>query len=92
MASLGEIYPYDRRSQDQMDALLLAEGIRRDKNLDYSCGVFDEDGTLIATGSRFKNTDFYYGSLFSAARHEGRSHQSGTHTKQYFFHNLLQVK
>ena len=56
MASLGEIYPYDRRSQDQMDALLLAEGIRRDKNLDYSCGVFDEDGTLIATGSSFKNT------------------------------------
>ena len=39
-----------------MDALLLAEGIRRDKNLDYSCGVFDEDGTLIATGSSFKNT------------------------------------
>ena len=56
MASLGEIYLYDRRSQGQMDALLLAEGIRRDKNLDYSCGVFDEDGTLIATGSSFKNT------------------------------------
>ena len=56
MASLGEIYPYDRRSQGQMDALLLAEGIRRDKNLDYSCGVIDEDGTLIATGSSFKNT------------------------------------
>ena len=56
MASLGEIYSYDKRTQEQMDALLLAEGIRRDKNLDYSCGVFDEDGTLIATGSSFKNT------------------------------------
>ena len=56
MASLGEIYSYDRRSQAQMDTLLLAEGIRRDKNLDYSCGVFEDDGTLIATGSSFKNT------------------------------------
>jgi len=56
MASLGEIYSYDRRSRAQMDALLLAEGIRRDKNLDYSCGVFEDDGTLIATGSSFKNT------------------------------------
>ena len=56
MASLGEIYSYDRRSQEQMDALLLAEGIRRDKNLDYSCGVFDDDGVLIAAGSTYKNT------------------------------------
>ncbi len=39
-----------------MDELLLREGIRRDKNLDYSCGVFDDDGTLIATGSSFRNT------------------------------------
>jgi [citrate (pro-3S)-lyase] ligase len=39
-----------------MDELLRAEGIRRDKNLDYSCGVFDEDGALIAAGSSFKNT------------------------------------
>ena len=39
-----------------MDVLLRAEGIRRDKNLDYSCGVFDDDGSLIAVGSSFKNT------------------------------------
>lgn len=56
MASLGEISPRDRRTQAQMDALLRAEGIRRDKNLDYSCGVFDEDGALIAAGSSYKNT------------------------------------
>ena len=56
MASLGEISPRDARTQAQMDVLLRAEGIRRDKNLDYSCGVFDDDGSLIAAGSSFKNT------------------------------------
>lgn len=56
MASLGEILLRDTRTQAQMDELLQDEGIRRDKNLDYSCGVFDEDGALIATGSSYKNT------------------------------------
>lgn len=56
MASLGMISPRDAFAQSQMDTLLRAEGIRRDKNLDYSCGLFDEDGTLIATGSSYKNT------------------------------------
>ena len=56
MGSIGEIFPDDRRTGAQMNALLLREGIRRDKNLDYSCGVFDDDGSLIATGSSFKNT------------------------------------
>ncbi len=56
MASLGAISSGDVRTQAQMDALLRGEGIRRDRNLDYSCGVFDEDGTLIAAGSSYKNT------------------------------------
>ena len=53
--SLSEISPRDTRTQAQMDELLLQEGIRRDRNLDYSCGVFD-DGDLIACGSSFHNT------------------------------------
>ena len=36
MASLGEIFPYDLRANAQMDELLRAEGIRQDKNVDYS--------------------------------------------------------
>lgn len=56
MASLGDISPRDPRTCEQMDALLQKEGIRRDKNLDYSCGVFEDDGSLIATGSSFHNT------------------------------------
>ena len=53
--ALSEISPRDPRTQAQMDALLEQEGIRRDRNLDYSCGVFD-DGELIACGSSFHNT------------------------------------
>lgn len=54
--SLHQIYPGDRYAQRQMDMLLEQEGIRRDGNLDYSCGIFDEDDELIATGSCFGNT------------------------------------
>ena len=56
MGSVGEIYPNDFRTNAQMDELLQREGIRRDKNLDYSCGAFDDDGILIGTGSSYKNT------------------------------------
>lgn len=40
----------------QVDKLLRQEGIRRDGNLDYTCGLFDEDWNLVATGSCFHNT------------------------------------
>ncbi len=51
-----EILPQDRRGNAQVDRLLQQEGIRRDKNLDYTCGIYDEDYALIATGSCFGNT------------------------------------
>lgn len=53
---LRVIAPSDGFAQDQLDRLLTAEGIRRDGNLDYSCGIFDEEERLIATGSCFGNT------------------------------------
>lgn len=37
-------------------ALLHAENLRLDENLDYTCGIFDEEMNLIATGSCFANT------------------------------------
>ena len=46
--TISKIYPSDKRSQRQVDALLEAEGIRRDANLDYTCGMYDEDMNLIA--------------------------------------------
>lgn len=51
-----QIAPNDKDTNAQVDALLEAEGIRRDRNLDYTCGIFDDDGRLIATGSCFRQT------------------------------------
>jgi len=54
--TLTAVRPGDVRAQRQVDALLEQEGIRRDGNLDYTCGIFDEDWNLMATGSCFGNT------------------------------------
>ncbi|WP_455500435.1 [citrate (pro-3S)-lyase] ligase [Gemmiger sp.] len=58
MADYGitPVRPGDARLMAQVDALLQAEGIRRDANLDYTCAVCDADGQVIATGSCFGNT------------------------------------
>ena len=50
------ILPADRFARREMEALLRREGISRDENLDYSCGLYDEEEELIATGSCFGNT------------------------------------
>lgn len=49
------IYPRDRYTMQQVDALLEQENICRDANLDLTIGLFDED-RLVATGSYYKNT------------------------------------
>lgn len=54
--TLTTISPGDVRGQKQVDALLEQEGIRRDGNLDYTCGLFDSSWRLAATGSCFGNT------------------------------------
>ena len=54
--TLCAIEKWDTRSQQKLDKLLMQEGIRRDRNLSYTCGVFDEEMRLIATGSSFHNT------------------------------------
>lgn len=54
--TVSQIFPSDRRASCQMDELLSAEGIRRDANLDYSCGMYDDEMNMIATGSCFGNT------------------------------------
>lgn len=54
--TLCAIESWDRRGQKQVDDLLRQEGIRRDRNLSYTCGVYSEDMELIATGSSFGNT------------------------------------
>ena len=56
MSYVSRIFPTDKRAMAQVDALLAQEGICRDKNLDYTCGIYDEDFRVIATGSCFGNT------------------------------------
>ncbi|MCH3960253.1 MAG: [citrate (pro-3S)-lyase] ligase [Selenomonas sp.] len=55
MPDVAKIFPSDRHALAQVDTLLAAEGIRRDPNLDYICGIYEDD-QLIATGSAFGNT------------------------------------
>ena len=46
----------NKRGYAAVDALLLKSGLKRDTLVDYTCGVFDEDFTLCATGSSYQNT------------------------------------
>lgn len=54
--TISQVYPTDKRTLAQIDALLEQEGIRRDGNLDYICAMFDEEYNVIGTGSCFGNT------------------------------------
>ena len=54
--TLSKIHPDDRRGMAQVRALLEQEGIALDGNLDYTCGLFDENDNLAATGSSFGAT------------------------------------
>ncbi len=54
--AVGEIFQGDARARGEMRSLLLREGIRPDRNLSFSAGVYDREGRLVATGSTFSNT------------------------------------
>ncbi len=54
--TLKQIPAWDESLNLRVDMLLQQEGIQRDENLDYTCGIFDDNGNLIATGSCFSNT------------------------------------
>lgn len=53
---ISEITSSDTYGNRAVDALLQKEGIRRDSSLDYTCGIYDQEMKLIATGSCFSNT------------------------------------
>lgn len=75
---ISQISPKDKAASQQLDRLLTAEGIRRDGNLDYTCGMFDEDMNLIATGSCFGNT-LRCMAVSSSHQGEGLMNQIMTH-------------
>ena len=53
---ISRVFPGDRRTLAQIDALLEQEGICRDAHLDYICAMYDEDDQVIAVGGCFGNT------------------------------------
>ena len=53
---ISQVYPSDKRSMKQIEALLQKEGITLDANLDYTCAMYDRDYNIIATGSCFGPT------------------------------------
>ncbi len=76
--SISQVYPTDKRTLSEVDALLAKEGIRRDGNLDYICAMFDENYQVIGTGSCFGNTLRCF-AVSSAHQGEGLLNQIITH-------------
>lgn len=75
---ISQIRPDDKPANRQLDLLLTSEGIRRDSNLDYTCGMYDGERDLIATGSCFGNT-LRCMAVKSSRQGEGLMNQIMTH-------------
>ena len=75
---ISQIRPDDKPANRQLDLLLSSEGIRRDANLDYTCGMYDEEMNIIATGSCFGNT-LRCMAVSNAHQGEGLMNQIVTH-------------
>lgn len=93
---VSKIYSSNARANEQVTELLEAENIRRDKNLDYTCGIFDGNNELIATGSCFGNT---LRCMAVSSRHQGEGLMNLllTHLINYqysrgFYHLFLYTK
>lgn len=54
--TIEEIKTWDKRGRVEVNKLLHGEGINPDRNTDYTCAIFDEGGTMLATGSCFCNS------------------------------------
>ena len=89
---VSKVYKTDKRANVQIEKLLLNEGIRRDKNLDYTCAAYDEDYNVIATGSCFGNT-LRCMAVSHEHQGEGLMNEIVTHLVQYEYehgiHNLF---
>ena len=50
------IYPNDKYSNSIILKLLKHEGIKKDRNLDYTCVAYDSQYNIVGIGSCFENT------------------------------------
>lgn len=53
---ISSVSPEDTAAMARIDALLEREGIRRDRNLDYTCAMYDGDYHVVGAGSCFGDT------------------------------------
>ena len=93
---VSKVFPSDKRTARAIENLLTAEGIRRDKNLDYTCAIYDEDYNVIATGSCFGNT-LRCMAVSNKHQGEGLMNEIVSHLVQYqyerkIFHLFLYTK
>ena len=82
--TLSPIYPNDKLSNKRILQLLNAEGIKRDRNLDYTCAAYDSDYNIIGTGSCFGNT-LRCLAVSHEHRGEGLTNKIISHLIQYQF-------
>lgn len=54
--TVSRVFPRNRAAMAAVDKLLKQEGITRDRNLDYTCAVYDRSDNIVATGSCFGAT------------------------------------
>lgn len=54
--TISRVFPRNRAAMAAVEQLLRQEGITRDRNLDYTCAVYDRSDQMVATGSCFGST------------------------------------
>ena len=82
--TISPIYPNDKYSNKIILKLLQAEGIKRDRNLDYTVAAYDSDYNIIGTGSCFGNT-LRCLAISHEHRGEGLTNKILSHLIQYQF-------
>ena len=86
--SISKVYQSDKRANAQVERLLQAEGIRRDRNLDYTCAMYDDDMNVIATGSCFGNT-LRCMAVSTSHQGEGLMNEIVSHLVQYEYERKI---
>ena len=82
--TISPIYPNDKYNNKIILKLLQAEGIKRDRNLDYTVAAYDSDYNIIGTGSCFGNT-LRCLAISHEHRGEGLTNKILSHLIQYQF-------
>ena len=82
--TISQIFPNDKYSNSIILKLLNQEGIKKDRNLDYTCAVYDSNYNIIGTGSCFGNT-LRCLAVSHEHRGEGLTNKIISHLIQYQF-------